>query len=138
MTWIHVWWLPPSSSVSRRAGARPPLATLISPHRASARRRRPPPRGEPRLRAAVALDGRIVAGRAALEHGEPGRRGAERPGHADEVARSGAVAADELALALRPAHHGHRDRQRRPAGEVAAGDRGGTDARERLRPAVQG
>jgi hypothetical protein len=50
--------------------------------------------GEPRHRPQEALDQRAgrpggadVLVQAALEHGEPGRGGAQRAGHADQVAR---------------------------------------------------
>ena len=48
-----------------------------------------------------------------LEHRQRGRGGAERAGHADQVARPRAVAPDQLVLVLGPADDGHRYRQRR-------------------------
>jgi hypothetical protein len=79
----------------------------------------------------AALAGELVARvarraglvRAALEHREPGGGGAERAGHADEVARLRAGAADERVLGPGPADDRDGEREHRSGDDVAAGDR---------------
>jgi hypothetical protein len=62
---------------------------------------------------------------------------AARPGHPDEIAIPGAVAADELIGALGPADRGDRDDQHGSDDDVAAGDRHAAGRRELRRGAHQ-
>jgi hypothetical protein len=75
--------------------------------------------------------------RAAFEDREPGGGGPEVAGHADQIAGLRAVAADQRVLAVGPADDRDRDRQRRPAHEVAAGDRGAAVGGQRLGARMQ-
>jgi hypothetical protein len=92
---------------------------------------------QPRLRPPVARGQLGRAVHAALDDRQPGRGRAEAPRHADEIAGAGAVAADQQLLPLGPADHGHRDRQHRPAREVAARERHAEAVGERSGAAVQ-
>ena len=73
-----------------------------------------------------------LARRAALEHREARRGGAERAGDADEVARAGAVPADERVAGGGPADDGDREREHGARDDVAAGDRRPGRLRQRL------